>query len=421
MQHMSNRSGPPPPIECPLASLGRNTPSVQTHQVTYQHPLSTSPLDPQVYQMSRQSPLLNMRGDDHLMYTHDPNRTASLTEGPTPNTPSASALLLSNNSSNTNSNNNTNQQPAPPAYRPPPLRNYTPIEAILAYHDRLSPVPERTNSSPSSNNYHRLPPSHSQRIQHDHGRSRTNDANDGNHRIEHGSAHRANHDAYYLPDKVTMYGLPRPVPNERYFLEDQLDNLATFNASRQRHDDSSPSLFLRRASSPSETSGSDRYQTSRASRSSPAMHSHHYKSHSSSTSGGGGGGGSGGGNGSNGGSYGDGHSSLTRFSPSLDQGYATLVSPSPSSGGGGTQTPGPWNRSNLCRSGPAFDRLGDDAALLVFQWLDSCDLCVLSRVCRRFEVLAWRPVLWKHIQLKGACENSLTNYSLEVLENCKCY
>lgn len=371
MQHISNRSGAPP-IECPLASLGRNTPSIQTHQVTYQHPLSTSPLDPQVYQMSRQSPLLNM-GDNHMIYQPDNiSRTIASKQDDNPNA-SSSALL-----SNPNHKHQNHQQHQPPSYRPPPLRNYTPIEAILAYHERLSPVPERSNSNPS--NYHRHPQL-SQRIQHEHSRSRSDDV-DGLNRSTDKDGLRTNQDSYYLPDKVTMYGLPRNVPSERYFLEDQLDN--SFNTSHQRHDDSSPSLFLRRASSPSETSGSDRYHTSRASRSSPAIHKH-YKSHSSSTSGGG---------------YGDGHSSLTRFSPSLDQGYATLVSPSPSSGVG-SQTPGPWNRTNLCRSGPTFDRLSDEAVLLVFQWMNSWDLCTMSRVCRRFEVLAWRPVLWKHIQLKG--------------------
>lgn len=380
MQHISNRSGAPP-IECPLASLGRNTPSLQTHQVTYQHPLSTSPLNPQVYQMSRQSPLLNM-GDNHLLYTPDTSRTSSSKEDDLPNSSNSSSAQLPSPK-----HKHQNIQPHPPSYRPPPLRNYAPIEAILAYHDRLSPVPERSNSIPSAN-YHR----HSQptqRIQHDHSRSRVDDV-DGINRTDKDALARSNNDSYYPPDKLTMYGLPRNVPSERYFLEDQLDNLAPFNTSHQRHDDSSPSLFLRRASSPSETSGSDRYHTSRANRSSPAIHKR-YMSHSSSTSGGGGGGGGG---------YGDGHSSLTRFSPSLDQGYATLVSPSPSSGGG-MQTPGPWNRSNVCRSGPTFERLSDEAVLLVFQWMDSADLCTMSRVCRRFEVLAWRPVLWKQIQLKG--------------------
>lgn len=378
MQHISNRSGAPPIIECPLASLGRNTPSIQTHQVTYQHPLSTSPLDPQVYQMSRQSPLLNM-GDNHLLYTPEICRaSASTKEADSFNSSSAAPVPNPNHKHH-------NKQQQPSSYRHPPLRNYTPIEAILAYHERLSPVPERISNNPPTSKYHLHPQQqqHSQQcIQHDHSRSRTDDVN-GHNRSDK-DVHIPNHDSYYLPEKVTMYGLPRTAPSERYFLEEQLDNIQSFNTSHQRHDDSSPSLFLRRASSPSETSGSDRYHTSRASRSSPAIHKH-YKSHSSSTSGGG---------------YGDGHSSLTRFSPSLDQGYATLVSPSPSSGGG-TQTPGPWNRSNLCRSGPTFDRLSDDVVLLVFQWMDSCDLCTMSRVCRRFEVLAWRPVLWKNIQLKG--------------------
>lgn len=380
MQHVSNRSGPPP-IECPLASLGRNTPSIQTHQVTYHHPLSTSPLDPQVYQMSRQSPLLNI-GENHLLYTPDNVRITGPKEDDNPTSSSST-----NRSSPNHKHQNNQQQQPQPSFRTPPLRNYTPIEAILAFHDRLSPVPERSNSNPT--NYHRHP-QHLQRVQHEHTRNRVDDV-DGHNRSDN-DVLRTNNESFYLPDKVMMYdAMPRNVPTERYYLEEQLDNLAPFNTSHQRHDDSSPSLFLRRASSPSETSGSDRYHTSRASRSSPAIHKH-YRSHSSSTSGGG---------------YGDGHSSLTRFSPSLDQGYATLVSPSPSSGRG-TQTPGPWNYSNGCRSGPRFDKLTDEAVLLVFKWMDSSDLCTISRVCRRFETLIWRPVLWKHIKLKGKIYYILT-------------
>lgn len=140
---------------------------------------------------------------------------------------------------------------------------------------------------------------------------------------------------------------------------------------------------------------------------------------------------------------------MGRFSPSLDQGYATLVSPSPtghhpsSTGGivvcsnpknsspsvvsGGVITsstpattprrgltssssgtvngtaigPPPWNRKGPYRCGPYFDRLPDEAVVRIFSWLDSCELCNVARVCRRFEQLAWRPVLWKCITLRG--------------------
>ena len=58
MTHQQRRVAP---VECPLASLGRNTPSMDTRQ--YHHPLSSSPLDPQAYQMSRSSPILTLDSD----------------------------------------------------------------------------------------------------------------------------------------------------------------------------------------------------------------------------------------------------------------------------------------------------------------------------------------------------------------------
>lgn len=50
-------------IECPLASLGHNTPSLDQ---SYHHPLSTSPLNPEAYQMlrkSQESPILSLDAD----------------------------------------------------------------------------------------------------------------------------------------------------------------------------------------------------------------------------------------------------------------------------------------------------------------------------------------------------------------------
>lgn len=61
-------------LECPLASLGRTGSTVMgaltgLHQSDYHHhPLSSSPLDPQVYQMSRKSPDLTTDADD-IIYT----------------------------------------------------------------------------------------------------------------------------------------------------------------------------------------------------------------------------------------------------------------------------------------------------------------------------------------------------------------
>lgn len=90
MSHTSRRG-----IECPLASLGRNTPTHNLDTQSYHHPLSSSPLNPQVYQMSRKSPILQQEFE---MY-HLPN----------------------------------SQEP----------RNHTQIDSLLSFHDRLSPVIER--------------------------------------------------------------------------------------------------------------------------------------------------------------------------------------------------------------------------------------------------------------------------------------
>lgn len=161
---------------------------------------------------------------------------------------------------------------------------------------------------------------------------------------------------------------------ERYYLEHSM-------CSSNSLDNNSPN-YLRRASSPSETSGSDRYIIDRGTRSSSAIISNFrtvpYNRNQPSTS-----------------TSVDAFPRFDRFD-SQDQGYATLVSPSPSN----QQVSAPWNKRS-CRSGPGFDRLSDDIILKIFSWLDPCDLCNITRVCHRFESLVWKPVLWKNITLKG--------------------
>lgn len=104
---------------------------------------------------------------------------------------------------------------------------------------------------------------------------------------------------------------------------------------------------------------------------------------------------------------------LGRSSPSLDQGYHTLVSPSP-----GPSTPGPWTDynplspmltsskgkklySSKSSSFSLIDRLPDEAIVKIFSWLDSSELCICARVCKRWETLAWEPQLWRTIKLSG--------------------
>lgn len=103
MSHTSRRA-----IECPLASLGRNTPSLDTQ--TYHHPLSSSPLDPQVYQMSRKSPILQQEFE---MY-HLPTTQHELMNS---------------------------QQPRSTRI------HHTQIDSLLSFQDRLSPVIERETHS----------------------------------------------------------------------------------------------------------------------------------------------------------------------------------------------------------------------------------------------------------------------------------
>lgn len=101
----------------------------------------------------------------------------------------------------------------------------------------------------------------------------------------------------------------------------------------------------------------------------------------------------------------DNFNKLGKSSPNLDQGYHTLVSPSP-----GPSISNPWAdnmHGNLYKGkrtsakNNSFDKLSDDIVLKIFSWLHSYDLSVCARVCRRFEVLAWRPSLWRTITLYG--------------------
>lgn len=58
-------------MECPLAALGRDTPAVKTPQ--YRHPLSSSPLDPNVYKMGKRSPIYNTeRSTENFEYQKSP-------------------------------------------------------------------------------------------------------------------------------------------------------------------------------------------------------------------------------------------------------------------------------------------------------------------------------------------------------------
>lgn len=94
--------------------------------------------------------------------------------------------------------------------------------------------------------------------------------------------------------------------------------------------------------------------------------------------------------------------SLGRTSPCLDQGYHTLVTPSPPYPRDTVKSKRSHHhhhppKHNIC----VFDRLSDDIVLKIFSWLPSSDICRISRVCRRWEVLAWEKKLWRTITLSG--------------------
>ncbi|XP_017784274.1 PREDICTED: F-box/LRR-repeat protein 7 [Nicrophorus vespilloides] len=98
----------------------------------------------------------------------------------------------------------------------------------------------------------------------------------------------------------------------------------------------------------------------------------------------------------------DNFTKLGKNSPNLDQGYHTLVSPSP-----GSTTPNLWTDGHIYKGkryqmkNNSFDRLSDELVIRIFSFLPSSDLSVCARVCRRFDNLAWKPCLWRTILLSG--------------------
>ncbi|KAH8346973.1 hypothetical protein KR059_003643 [Drosophila kikkawai] len=428
-------------LECPLASLGRNSNAVRDHY-HHPHPLSSSPLDPQAYKMmSRKSP-------NPGMDSTSPNEQA------TASSTAAAVLHMVQQKAATFELRSRHSRPEQASYG-------AHSTASVGRHVKKSPelpAPATRNVAPVPQPRNFLTLEHvlqfgAQRPSWMHGNSAdTEDSSDNNagggtgsgsggaggagrRRVQGGrcsvptvlgSNGSASSGAQYLLDKkmesLYLGNALRALPlgaeasqyqNERYYLEDYSSGSGNERLPERLHHP--------RTSSPSETSGSDRYLLNRSTNS-PAnafqLDHHHTKGQSLS----------------------DGLCNLGRFSPSLDQGYATLVSPSPtghhssgagnvtgsttasgagimasstpattprrgvSSSGGGPGTaigPPPWNRKGPFRCGPLFDRLPDEAVVKIFSWLDSCELCNVARVCRRFEHLAWRPVLWKVISLRG--------------------
>ncbi|BFF89713.1 F-box/LRR-repeat protein 7 [Drosophila madeirensis] len=457
-------------LECPLASLGRNSNAVRDQLAAahyhHPHPLSSSPLDPQAYKMSRKSPNLSLDTNDALASR---SSTPHSEQQATATTVAALHVVQQKAATFELRGRHTRQEqtiygaahstasvgrqvkkspemPAPATRGTAPVpqpRNFLTLEHVLQYgaqrpswlHGNSADTEDSSDNNVGGGGGG--------------GGGSGSGGGGGRRRTQGGrcsvptvlsSNGGGSNGAQYLLDKkmesLYLGNALRALPlgaeasqyqNERYYLEDYSSGSGNERLPERLHHP--------RTSSPSETSGSDRYLLNRSTNS-PAnafqLDHHHTKVQSLS----------------------DGLCNLGRFSPSLDQGYATLVSPSPTghhssgagnvttstttSGGGGIMAsstptttprrgassgagaggggvgggnggsapgtaigPPPWNRKGPFRCGPYFDRLPDEAVVRVFSWLDSCELCSVARVCRRFEQVAWRPVLWKCITLRG--------------------
>lgn len=415
---MSHKSRRPPPIECPLASLGHNSPS-SDHQPSYHHPLSSSPLNPTVYQ--RTSPLLNINSDGIIQYTGGAHETdesnkstdeASISDNQ--QRPQQSNDIDRTNGSSCNNSEYVNCSNGNYRLQMPCYANA--VDSYRVDGDGIAGA-----ASSRSNGSLKL------RKRND-AKSRVNAidyAIDGNSSLDecytHG--HKSSRpdsiightEQYFLENKMRTFFIQESgrnnngnhgssgsghvnggtcsggrgdykskkfpyVKGDRYYLENNLNN---------RIETMSPN-YLRRPSSPSETSESDRYLIERTSRESPAppvlarsaynFLANHHRTPSTSSS-----------------TFADGLTAhVGRFSPSYDQGYATLVSPSPS-----TTNSTDMNVRNRNRPESVFSKLSDDLCIRILSWVDSCDLSNVSKVCKRFDLLVWRPQLWKIITLKG--------------------
>lgn len=405
MSHVKQRA-----IECPLASLGHNTPTLDTLQ-GYHHPLSTSPLDTQAYQMLRkpqESPILSLDTDKIRVKNTDTSRS---------------------NRSNTTPTNKEYPQPqqqrhvsSTPVKSEPSaflshcdlqrLRNqtYTPIETILrgSYPHPPMPAPHLQRRGQSSLT-----------LDDDVSLASIGELTD----VE----------RFFLGEKLSsifinsrngVYGstssgdsgtnrstkerseMKNTSDDSRFFREqDNVDEYHYYSIPNgQINEFNSPAGRRRGASSP-DTSGSDKYFLDRL-RGSPNFVARNQKLVGKSiigfknfpenyaqtdTQ-----------------SYIGENLRIGRLSP-LDQGYHTLNTPSPPS----TQQlylPNHWNSNttNVLKKvspkpGKGFNRLNNELVLRIFEWLDSCDLCNLTQVCKRFETLVWSPVLWRNIVIKGKC------------------
>lgn len=369
---MSHRRAPP--IECPLASLGHTLPS--EHQ--YHHPLSSSPLNPNDYQMpSRKSPILNIRADGLIQFSalHETDESTRSIED------------ISHLSTAINHNLNNNN------------------DYVNIYRNQLQCNLSTTGESDSASTYQPKNGESGEIIE-----SNENLLN---------IAHKRN-DRLLMRSGRTKSAMSDYVYNatidceQSYYLENKMRSLFLHDANtyplsktecgESRTKFQKSKRYSQRPSSPSETSESDRYLVERTSQESPApnvnRNAYNYlNSHQRMPSV------------SDNNILMEGISSrLERFSPSFDQGYHTLNSPSISAVASNSSQSMSQSRTRS-KNDSGFSRLPDNACIKIFSWLDSYNLSNVSKVCKRFDSLVWRPELWKIITLKGKiCQSFKTNF-----------
>lgn len=380
---MSHRSRRAPPIECPLASLGHNHNRTADHH-QYHHPLSSSPLNPNDYQMSmRKSPLINIGAGGLIQFStlHETDDSVKSTE----DMPHLSAAI-------NRCINDTN-------------------DYVNVYRDPLECNLSTTGESDNASSYQ--PKNAIQtncELTSEHLFDIAHKRNDRllMRRTERTRSAMTNYCAtidcsepYYLEQKMRSLLLNEMNSGERnstypFAKTHRATNSIDSDGTESRMKFDRPPKFVQHPSSPSETSESDRYLLERTSQDSPALDlginrsSYNYSKnhHRISTP-------------SNSNSLIDGMTSrLGRFSPSFDQGYHTLNSPSLSA----TTSTGSQPMQNTrirSKSDSAFSKLSDNLCMKLFSWLESRDLVSVSKTCRRFDEMVWRPQLWKTIVLKG--------------------
>lgn len=367
---MSHRRAPP--IECPLASLGHTLPS--EHQ--YHHPLSSSPLNPNDYQMSsRKSPILNIGADGLIQFS-----TLNETDDSSKSIEDISHLSTAINHNLNNNNDYVN------IYRNPLQCNLSTTgesDSASTYQQKTG---ESGETSETNKNILNIAHKRNDRLLMRNGRTKSAMSNYVyNGTIECGQP-------YYLENKMRSLFLH----DANTYPFTKTDRAYEMECSESRMKMEKVTRFPQRPSSPSETSESDRYLLERTSQESPApamsmsrnaynYFSAHQRIPTPSSSN----------------ILMDGMSSrLGRFSPSFDQGYHTLNSPSLSAVASSSTQPLSYCR-NRGKSETVFNKLTDEVCIKIFSWLDSCNLSNVSKVCKRFDSLVWRPELWKIITLKG--------------------